>query len=75
MHDAVRPFVTRRIIMDNIRLAETYKAVDTAIGATDTIVRAVDGEVVEIPVRSYMYQGQTPQTIILMPSKINITNV
>lgn len=63
MHDAVRPFVTRHIIMENIRLAESYKAVDTAIGATDTIVKVENDEVSEIPVRSFMYQGQTPQTV------------
>lgn len=63
MHDAVRPFVTQHIIMENIRLAESYKAVDTAIAATDTIVRVENDEVSDIPVRSFMYQGQTPQTV------------
>ena len=63
MHDAVRPFVTRRIIMDNIKASYQFKAVDTVIGATDTIVKAVDGVISDIPVRDEMYQGQTPQTI------------
>lgn len=63
MHDAVRPFVSRRIIADNIEAASTYKAVDTVIPATDTIVRAENDVVTEIPVRDLMYQGQTPQTV------------
>ncbi|MFK8254823.1 IspD/TarI family cytidylyltransferase [Leuconostoc mesenteroides] len=63
MHDAVRPFVTRQIIKNNIDASRKYKAVDTVIGATDTIVKAEDGKISEIPVRSLMYQGQTPQTV------------
>lgn len=66
MHDAVRPFVTRRIIMDNINTSKKFKAVDTVVPATDTIVRAKDGMITEIPVRDQMYQGQTPQTINIM---------
>lgn len=63
MHDAVRPFITRQIIKNNIDASKKFKAIDTVIGATDTIVRAEDGKVSEIPVRNLMYQGQTPQTV------------
>ncbi|MBJ7635630.1 2-C-methyl-D-erythritol 4-phosphate cytidylyltransferase [Weissella confusa] len=63
MHDAVRPFVSRRIIMDNIEAASHYKAVDTVIPATDTIVKSENGIISEIPVRDQMFQGQTPQTV------------
>ena len=62
-HDAVRPFVSLRIIEDNIEAARKYGACDTVIPATDTIVRSVDGATIaEIPVRSEYYQGQTPQS-------------
>lgn len=62
-HDAVRPFVTQRIIKDNIEKAKKFGAVDTVIPATDTIVASKDGKIIsEIPVRSEMYQGQTPQS-------------
>lgn len=62
-HDSVRPFVTSRIINDNIEAVLKYKACDTVIPATDTIVVSEDGErISEIPVRSRMYQGQTPQS-------------
>ena len=38
---------------------------DTVVAATDTIVRSDDGDfVTEIPERSKMYQGQTPQSFL-----------
>ena len=62
-HDSVRPFVTHRIIKDNIDAAKKYGACDTVIPATDTIVESINGESIEsIPVRDYYYQGQTPQS-------------
>lgn len=62
-HDAVRPFVTLRVIEDNIDNAIQYGACDTVIPATDTIVMSHDGvDISDIPKRNYMYQGQTPQS-------------
>ncbi|PTE29204.1 2-C-methyl-D-erythritol 4-phosphate cytidylyltransferase [Staphylococcus equorum] len=62
-HDAVRPFLTQRIIKENIASVLKYGAVDTVITATDTIITSEDGESIKsIPVRSEMYQGQTPQS-------------
>lgn len=62
-HDAVRPFVTLRIIEENIDAAVKFGACDTAISATDTIVKSYDGaDISEIPDRKLMYQGQTPQS-------------
>jgi D-ribitol-5-phosphate cytidylyltransferase len=62
-HDSVRPFLTHRIIEENIDAAIKYGSVDTVIEAIDTIIQSVDGEVIsEIPVRDMMYQGQTPQS-------------
>jgi 2-C-methyl-D-erythritol 4-phosphate cytidylyltransferase len=69
-HDAVRPFVTYRIIEDNIKCALEYGACDTVIPATDTIVEAVDNESIsQIPDRSKLYQGQTPQSFNAMKLK------
>lgn len=62
-HDAVRPLVSAQIISETIHALGRYAAVDVAIPATDTIIQ-VDGErnVIEnIPDRSRLYQGQTPQ--------------
>ncbi len=62
-HDAVRPFLTSRIINENIDMALEYGATDTVVGATDTIVQSCDNEFIEnIPIRDNMYQGQTPQS-------------
>lgn len=62
-HDAVRPFINQRIITENIEKAIQVGAVDTVIEAVDTIVESEDGMVISnIPIRSHMYQGQTPQT-------------
>lgn len=62
-HDAVRPFVTKRIIEDNIKMLQQYTAVDTVIPATDTIVESILGTVISnIPNRNHIYQGQTPQS-------------
>lgn len=64
-HDAVRPFVTSRIIYDNVKKIKDYDAIDTVIPATDTIVEIDDDIISNIPIRSRMFQGQTPQTFRL----------
>ncbi|WAA09702.1 2-C-methyl-D-erythritol 4-phosphate cytidylyltransferase [Fervidibacillus albus] len=62
-HDSVRPFLTHRIIKENIEAVQQYKAVDTVIEAIDTIIESENGELISnIPRRDYMYQGQTPQS-------------
>lgn len=62
-HDSVRPFITLRIIKDNIKLAKESDAVDTVVEATDTIVESTNGDyITDIPDRKYYYQGQTPQS-------------
>ena len=61
-HDSVRPFVTHRIIEENIKAAEEYGACDTVVPATDTIVEGDGTKISSIPDRSRMYQGQTPQS-------------
>ena len=62
-HDAIRPFVSARIINENIDGVQAYGAVDTVIPAYDTIVESADGVTIDrIPFRGVMYQGQTPQS-------------
>lgn len=62
-HDSVRPFVTHRILEENILYAKQFGATDTVIPATDTIVESRDhGCITNIPDRAMMYQGQTPQS-------------
>jgi len=73
-HDAVRPFITQRIINDNIEKCKEYGATDTVIPATDTIVESRDELTIsDIPIRNIMYQGQTPQSFRIL-DLINISN-
>lgn len=66
-HDSVRPFVTYRIIEENIDSAIKYGACDTVVVASDTIVESKDGNIISnIPDRKQMYQGQTPQSFKAM---------
>ena len=61
-HDAVRPLVNNRIIDDCIKALEYYDAIDVAIPATDTIIQVDDDNcIIDIPVRSTLRSGQTPQ--------------
>ena len=69
-HDSVRPFVTHRIIEDNINAVIKYGACDTVIPASDTIVQSLNGQFVsDIPNRVNMYQGQTPQSFKILKLK------
>lgn len=62
-HDAVRPFVTERMIEENIQKTEKYGAATTMIPAVDTIMESFDGVFISsIPERKNLYQSQTPQT-------------
>lgn len=62
-HDSVRPFVTHRIISENIEACAKYGACDTVVKATDTIVESTNENTISsIPNRKHMYQGQTPQS-------------
>jgi 2-C-methyl-D-erythritol 4-phosphate cytidylyltransferase len=74
-HDAVRPFITKRIINDNIEALKIYKAVDTVVPAYDTIVRGDNKEILEIPVRNEMYQGQTPQSFNIKSFQASFTKL
>lgn len=65
-HDAVRPFLTERMISENIEAARRYGAAGTYIPATDTIVCSQNGEELSgMPDRAGMYQAQTPQSFRL----------
>jgi 2-C-methyl-D-erythritol 4-phosphate cytidylyltransferase len=69
-HDSVRPFITHRIIEENIKYTIDYGACDTVIPSTDTIVESKDGKFIRsIPNRQNMYQGQTPQSFKIFKLK------
>lgn len=77
LHDAVRPLLSQTIIEANVRALDDHVAVDTAIPSADTIIQ-LDGEVADgkrvgaeqpviadIPPRSLLWRGQTPQSFRL----------
>ncbi len=62
-HDAVRPFIDKRIIDENISAAREFGACNTVVPAVDTILRSSDGKFIEsVPVRSEIFHAQTPQS-------------
>jgi 2-C-methyl-D-erythritol 4-phosphate cytidylyltransferase len=66
IHDGVRPFVTVKIIEENIYLAKSYGACDTCTASYDTIVHSKDQYLIHsIPPRSEYLRGQTPQSFEL----------
>lgn len=64
-HDAVRPLVDRRIIADCVQALDSCSAVDVAIPSADTIIVVDDGVITDIPARSRLRRGQTPQAFRL----------
>ena len=61
-HDAVRPFVSERIIRDCIEALKQYNAVGVAVKTTDTIVSVDANECIDMMLnRSVLRNVQTPQ--------------
>lgn len=64
-HDAVRPMLSQRIIDDCVTALETHHAVDVAIPSSDTIIEVDDDLITDVPIRSRLRRGQTPQAFRL----------
>lgn len=78
IHDAVRPFITDKIILDSINGARKFGATVACVPAVDTIVSSKDREVVDfIPPRQELFCGQAPDTFRLkefIEMKNNLTD-
>jgi 2-C-methyl-D-erythritol 4-phosphate cytidylyltransferase len=63
-HDAVRPFVTLKIIEKNIESALKYGACDTVVQSYDTVIESnpEKTEISRVPDRNLVFLGQTPQS-------------
>lgn len=71
-HDAVRPFVTLRIISESIDAAIECGASDTVIPSNDTVICSNDRiKIFNIPKRDNMFLGQTPQTFNMSKLKMS----
>lgn len=68
-HDAVRPFVSERILNDIHKALLQYEAIDVAIPSTDTIIEVEDQKIKNIPDRNRLMNGQTPQAFRLSTIK------
>lgn len=62
VHDAARPFVTKEIILNNIKEVEETGGVITAVYSKDTIKVVENGYVKETLDRNTLINVQTPQT-------------
>ena len=63
IHDAARPFISQKIIDDNISLCKTFGAANTAIKVVDSLCKSIDGITIYDSVeRKHIFQSQTPQT-------------
>ncbi|BAX78584.1 2-C-methyl-D-erythritol 4-phosphate cytidylyltransferase [Labilibaculum antarcticum] len=61
-HDAVRPFVTDKIITNVISQLKKGKSVAVAITTVDTIFQVDENDrIVSVPQRSFLRRAQTPQ--------------
>ncbi|RJT46762.1 bifunctional cytidylyltransferase/SDR family oxidoreductase [Rahnella woolbedingensis] len=71
LHDAVRPLVNEIIINDCLDALNKFDAVDVVIPSADTLVEVYDDEcIANIPNRSVMRRGQTPQAFKLGTIKL-----
>src|SRR3990167_6677840 len=63
IHDGVRPFVSHKILQENIQEVLIHQAVDTCIPSADTLVQTKKEHWIhEIPHRAEFLRGQTPQS-------------
>ena len=66
IHDAVRPFVTEKILNDSIDCAARYGACVCGLPCADTKLHSKSGDIVDdIPKRSELFSGQAPDSFRL----------
>jgi ribitol-5-phosphate 2-dehydrogenase (NADP+) / D-ribitol-5-phosphate cytidylyltransferase len=62
-HEAVRPFVSQRILSDSVSFLDRYDGIDVVMPTADTLVELVEEKdaISRIPDRSTLRRGQVPQ--------------
>ena len=61
--EAVRPFLTKRLIKEHIhKLSVGHRAINTCIPCSDTINIIENGSITKIPPREIFLRGKTPQS-------------
>lgn len=61
VHDGARPYVSSRCLDRLVECLNFHDACILAVPCKDTIKVVKDGKIVDTPVRSSLYQAQTPQ--------------
>ena len=62
VHDAARPYVGEKIILDNIEAVKKFECCTTAIPSSNSVYLTKDGKFVEEVNRDSIYLAQTPQS-------------
>lgn len=62
IHDGVRPFITRSLIRENIRVARTNKIAITCVKAKETLVSVENNKIDRILTRDTSYIARAPQS-------------
>ena len=65
VHDAARPFVTEKIINDNVDAVKNFICCTTAIPCKDSVYLVNDGKFTQELKRDSVYLAQTPQSSYL----------
>ena len=66
LHDGVRPFVSAKVIHDNIESVKKYGNAITCFPAYETVITSKDGNIVEnVTNRGQTYTAKAPQSFII----------
>ena len=66
IHDAVRPFLSRRVVEDSLEALDRHEAVVAALAVVDTMLWVENGSTVsDMPARSKLFHGQAPDSFRL----------
>ncbi|GHV14796.1 ribitol-5-phosphate cytidylyltransferase [Fibrobacterales bacterium] len=61
LHDAVRPFVTKKLLENSIDATLKHQAVGVAAPVVDTMFWVENGTIQSMPDRDHLFHGQTPE--------------
>lgn len=66
-HDSVRPFVSKKILVENILKCKQYGTATTVFPVMETILKTdEDDNIVKVYARDHLFSGQSPQTFNLI---------
>ena len=62
VHDGVRPFISSRLIQENIEIAKKHKIAITCVKAKETLVSVEDSKINGVLTRDVSYMARAPQS-------------